>query len=35
MKTHLRCVTGNVKLIFEEFTMVLAQVEPTRDQSLK
>ena len=27
IKTHLRCIVGNVKLIFEEFTTVLAQVE--------
>ena len=27
MKTHLRHVVGSVKLTFEEFTMVLAQVE--------
>ena len=27
MKTYLRCVIGSVKLTFEEFTTVLAQVE--------
>ena len=27
MKTHLKCVVGETKLTFEEFTTILAQVE--------